>query len=505
MNYLLFKSTANHYYLYSSYLSQFFNIDKIVYNLLELHKQNCNVLDLSLTEFINHKNEKITEEDFQKARKKVSFYINNNVLNDNNLDISLKISPDTIKYQLANNPHIVFETTEQCNLKCLYCGYGDFYNSFDERKNSNMSVEDAKLIINYILEFSVSKYRVNFRNEIDISFYGGEPLLRINFIKEIIMYCKSFENNTLRFNFYMTTNAILLNKYMDYIVENKIGLLLSLDGNKMNHSYRVFPNGNNSFDLVYKNIKTLQETYPFFFKSSKVRFNSVLHNRNSVKEINNFIQTEFGKTPLISELNTVFVSLDKKQELFELYMNLTDSISQSEDYYRNINENDPIQVPDFMEGIHFIFKLLNQVFENYIDLKHNIRYKMAKKPTGTCLPFARKIFITSQGKILPCENVNHIYSFGTVKNGSVNLDFDALSTSYNEIHDRIRKQLCDKCFRSNNYCSQCIYLLDLIPEKLTCFGFMSEKAFANYLSEMISFFENNTKHYKTIIDEITID
>lgn len=82
----------------------------------------------------------------------------------------------------------------------------------------------------------------------------------------------------------MTTNAMLLDKYMDFLQEKEFRLLISLDGNEEGQGYRVDTRGNNSFPRVFHNIKLLQETYPEYFEKH-VRFNAVLHNKNSVESI----------------------------------------------------------------------------------------------------------------------------------------------------------------------------------------------------------------------------
>jgi uncharacterized protein len=51
------------------------------------------------------------------------------------------LNKSDISYQLSNLRQIVFEVTDACNLKCKYCGYGDFYEDYDKRENKNLSVE----------------------------------------------------------------------------------------------------------------------------------------------------------------------------------------------------------------------------------------------------------------------------------------------------------------------------------------------------------------------------
>lgn len=73
----------------------------------------------------------------------------------------------------------------------------------------------------------------------------------------------------------MTTNAILLDRYMDFLAENEFRLLISLDGDEKGQSYRVDTKGKNSFDKVLANIQLLRSKYPSYFEHY-VMFNSVL-------------------------------------------------------------------------------------------------------------------------------------------------------------------------------------------------------------------------------------
>lgn len=103
----------------------------------------------------------------------------------------VKLTSDTIKQQLLNLRQIVFEVTDSCNLKCKYCGYGEFYGSYDKREERNLSFEKAKSLIDYL--FSLWKdSNVDFYNRaLTVSFYGGEPLLNISFIKQIQEYLET--------------------------------------------------------------------------------------------------------------------------------------------------------------------------------------------------------------------------------------------------------------------------------------------------------------------------
>jgi len=102
--------------------------------------------------------------------------------------ISLRITPFMIERQLANMTQLVFEVTENCNLKCKYCGYGEFYGDYDERTDAYMSFEIAKAIVDFLVPYWESEQHVSFKKELDIAFYGGEPLMNMKFIK--VMWSK---------------------------------------------------------------------------------------------------------------------------------------------------------------------------------------------------------------------------------------------------------------------------------------------------------------------------
>lgn len=70
----------------------------------------------------------------------------------------------------------------------------------------------------------------------------------------------------------MTTNAMLLAN-MQIFVTSQIQMLISLDGNKENDSYRVTPKGNPSFDIVMMNLKCVENLYSEWFAT--FRYNAV--------------------------------------------------------------------------------------------------------------------------------------------------------------------------------------------------------------------------------------
>lgn len=223
------------------------------------------------------------------------------------------ISEQQVFNELVNLEQLTFELTDACNLKCKYCGYGDFYNTHDKRENKYLDFKTAKQVIDYLYDIWTKYPGTSNPRKIVFGFYGGEPLLNMKLIQQIIDYLNSLPtiSHTV-FNFNMTTNAILLDRYMDFLAKNEFTLLLSLDGDEFGQSYRVDCQGKNSFHRVIQNIQKLKTHYPDYFKNH-ISFNSVLHDRNNTKSIQEFINKEFGKVSQISELSNFGICESKKK------------------------------------------------------------------------------------------------------------------------------------------------------------------------------------------------
>lgn len=201
-------------------------------------------------------------------KKRYDFWNRYHLLDRCDLNFTADYSSQLLKENLANLRQLLIEVTDGCNLACKYCGYGDLYSNYDKRENKKQSFNNVKALIDYLYRYWNSPSNISYENKISIGFYGGEPLLNFELIKEIIDYVETLQLSSLKFVYNMTTNAVLLNKYMDFLVEHDFHLLLSLDGDKRNDSYRVTKNGSSSFDMVVSNILRLKEKYPDFFESN---------------------------------------------------------------------------------------------------------------------------------------------------------------------------------------------------------------------------------------------
>lgn len=413
------------------------------------------------------------------------------------IDYETTLDESIIEKNIIQARQIVFETTDHCNLKCPYCSLGELY-EFAKTDSKNINTADSLKLLKYI--FNVKPEKTNLM----IGFFGGEPLVNFKFIKLIVDTAKQLnEYKQLKLVFNMTTNATLIHKYIDFIVKNEIRLLISLDGDEKGHSYRVFAKNNeSSFKRVIYNIDIIKNKYPKYFENY-VEFNTVLHDRNSVKDVFKFIYNRYNKIPIIAQLNTEFVNHNKK-ELFEQMFN--SKWKSEEEYQENKSDLWMTAHPKF-EKYRELRKFVHDYSINYYmsNLLYLLYNNVKPIPTGTCSPFSRKIYLNTNSELLPCEKVAHTYQLGKVNN-DVDINIERISQKYKYYYDRIQKK-CVNCY-AGKFCSVCMFTISdldkLEMEDFSCFAFQDEKKFSEKLKRVFSFLEKNPIELFEITDNLMI-
>ena len=411
-----------------------------------------------------------------------------------------KISHLDIEYSLANLKQLVFEVTDACNLRCKYCAYADLYEGYDQRENLKLPFQKAKLIIDYLYEYWEKRYCIEVNDPITIGFYGGEPLLNVPFIQQVINYIESLNPIGKKFHYNMTTNAILLDRYMDFLAENEFRLLISLDGDEKGQSYRVDTKGKNSFDKVLANIQLLRSKYPSYFEHY-VMFNSVLHNRNEVESTYRFIKDKFGKEPMISPLNNSGVRKDKLQEFYQAYQNVATSIQKANNCEALKNELF-IKSPETGALVNYIYHHTGNVFNDYNDLLLG-REGSSFPPSGTCIPFSKKMFITVKGRIVQCEKIDHEFALGQITNKKVELNLEQAARQHNKYTFRYMNQ-CKTC-AAKQLCTQCVYQIDDIHDKTSkCYSYYSATQHEKQKEYYMDHLDKHPELYNRILKEVVV-
>ncbi len=147
---------------------------------------------------------------------------------------------------------LCLHVSHDCNLRCRYCfaSTGDFGTGH----RMTMNLETAKKAIDWVVAKSGK------RRNIEIDFFGGEPLMALDTVKQTVRYARSLEEKHDKvFRFTITTNGILLDdETIDYINREMSNVVLSLDGRQeINDKMRPTANGKGSYDIIVPKFQKL--------------------------------------------------------------------------------------------------------------------------------------------------------------------------------------------------------------------------------------------------------
>ena len=131
-----------------------------------------------------------------------------------------------------------------CNLNCSYCfaSQGKYHG-----ERALMSFEVGKRALDFLIENSGT------RRNLEVDFFGGEPLMNFDVVKKLVEYARSIEKEKGKnFRFTLTTNGVLVDDdVIDFANKEMSNVVLSLDGRKEVHNrYRVDYQGRGSYDTI---------------------------------------------------------------------------------------------------------------------------------------------------------------------------------------------------------------------------------------------------------------
>lgn len=307
---------------------------------------------------------------------------------------------DNLENLLENNiHHMVLQVTQSCNLTCSYCPYANNTNGELQRNHANkhMNFDIAKKAIDYLIDHSSNE------NELTISFYGGEPLIKFDLIKSIVSYVKKVAIGK-RIEFNMTTNGTLMNdEIIDYLVDNSFEVFFSIDGpSKIHDVNRKNRDGSGSFNVAFSNLKKMIEKYGDE-DLHHVSINMVFDPNNNFDDV-----LELFGDPIFSRNINVLASMADDLQLEK-------SIVATSDYLQKINYLYFLGALDFLKIVKglSIPSFVRSAFaysEKTCTLMRDTTKELPEygAPGGPCVPGVRRIFVTADGTFYPCEKVNEM-------------------------------------------------------------------------------------------------
>ena len=485
------KTLNNNYYLIDPINRTFFPLP-ILFNYL-MNQKGINTFDNSFGILTNNLREKgylISKQRIKLLKRQLEFFKFNFLGKDikNKVEYTRLLNDLLIEDNLKNTKQVIFEVTDKCNLDCTYCCYGPIYTNYDKREGNIIDFSIIKTTIDYYIK--VWKERACIPNEhINISFYGGEPLLAIKTIKKTVKYLEEIDLPTDFFIFSLTTNGLLLKKCAAFLVEKKFQILVSLDGDAECNEYRKNHVGVNSFPTIRKNLEFIETNFPEYFKNC-IRFSSILHNKNSLKKIDDFFRSENLTAPSIGELSTSNVKNHISfSELYRSFNCEVDSISKLKDFYSSSLAS--------ADSLSFFRKYCTKYYENFYALLNSNQTKIIV-PTSTCLPLSLRIYISINGKIFSCEKIGHKYSVGFVNSETgISLELSKAIEDFNKLVSTYKLQ-CEKCYIRFD-CKICAFKEGDLSSGQQCKEFKSDKEFIALISLFLSIIEEYTGLYHKAI------
>ena len=334
---------------------------------------------------------------------------------------------------------IVLQVTQNCNLRCSYCAYsGSYFNR--THTNKRMRVETALRAVDFFLERSSGV------EEVTIGFYGGEPVLEFDLIKQVIDHVeKHYPSRKVRYNF--TTNLTLFtDEVIDYVLEKNIQIMISIDGPQpVQDKYRTFVNGKGSFATVTANARRIRERDPDYYKTCFT--NTVASPGEDYESIREFLD----HSELFGPLHSSFTQVNE--------VGLKEAVTYGDEYYRMVRR-EKFKMLLFTLG-EIDSSQASRIFaQDRATLLHTNRELMgggtlhSRKghPGGPCVPGLHRFFVDVDGNFYPCERITEDAAF-QVGNLDTGFDLEKVEKIINV--GRCTKEECLTCW-AFLHCGTCV-------------------------------------------------
>lgn len=352
-----------------------------------------------------------------------------------------------------NLTQLILEVTQRCNFRCKYCIYNSTYDGNHDFSSSDMNWNTAKQAIDYLFDHS-SK-----RENIYLTFYGGEPLLKFDLIKQCTAYAQQqaeLKGRNLYFN--LTTNLSLMTEEIAnyFAAIPHFSLAVSIDGPAECNAARVYANGSETFPDVERGLHLICHAFNKVGKSLTI--SSVLtppYDFEKLDRMNKYIE-DFPEMPKDSSVVITYPSA---------------GTYDSDAYVKTINNNprywdlgafDPLAKWQLTQAIRNSLSwdhTNNLYFRTLIEAMTRIKNRFASSEpalrTGIieacCVPAVRKLYVHTDGELSICERIGSSPSVGTISTG---VNKEVVLKKYIDDYLTASKPLCENCW-AYNICPMC--------------------------------------------------
>lgn len=389
------------------------SVDEVAYDIIKLYDEKSDDIYGQMAKL----HPEVSKEDIDETLADINELIEEGKLFSE--DIFEDLAPMMKKKQSVLKA-ICLHVAHDCNMDCEYCfaGKGEY-----QGEKGLMSFETGKKAIDFLIENSPG------RKNLEVDFFGGEPLLNWEVCKDLVKYARSIEKKyDKNFRFTLTTNGILVDDdVIDFTNKEMSNVVLSLDGKKeTNDKMRHTKNGKGTYDLIidkFKKFADARDQKDYYMRGTYTKYNL-----NFADDIIHMADMGFKEL----SMEPVVTSPDMPYAL-------------SEDNLETLKNNYDILAREMIkrekEGNGFNFYHFN------IDLTGG---PCISKRVSGCGVGTEYVAITPQGEIYPCHQFvgDEKYLMGTLDEGIIN---DGVCDEFENCNVYSHKE-CKDCF-AKLYCS----------------------------------------------------
>lgn len=390
---------------------------------------SINILDDAAYELLTHFNSPFS---YEQALEKLEGRYSEECIKETCEEINLLIekgslfSPEMDRSNIVGNSlkdngikALCLHVAHDCNLMCEYCFASK--GSYKVAKNL-MSPEVACKAVDFLINNSGK------RKNVEIDFFGGEPLLNFDVVKKTVEYGRKVQRNTGKeIHFTITTNGVLLDdEKIKYINENMDNVVISLDGRKEVHdAIRYDAAGNGTYDRILKNaLKLIKHREG---KSYFVRGTFTSRNLDFSKDVFHLADLGFSEIsiePVVGKGEEFHIHKENLPAILAEYERL------AFDYITRIKEGKPFRF------YHFNINLYDG--------------PCLYKRITSCGAGTEYFAVTPEGDLYPCHQFvgQTEFRMGTLNSGIENI---TLKDRFGE-SDIFTKEECRNCW-AKLYCS----------------------------------------------------
>ena len=307
-----------------------------------------------------------------------------------------------------------------CNLNCEYCfaAQGKYHG-----ERALMSFEVGKRALDFLVENSGT------RHNLEVDFFGGEPLMNFDVVKRLVEYARSIENEKGKhFRFTLTTNGMLIDDdVIDFANREMDNVVLSLDGRReVNDRFRKTAGGQGSFDVIvpkFQKFVKARGDKSYYMRGTFTHFNP-----DFTKDIQTMLDLGFNELsmePVVCPPADAYALTEEdKQTVLKEYEKLADMMLERE-----------------KQGKPFTF------YHYMLDLEGG---PCIYKRISGCGSGTEYLAVTPTGELYPCHQFvgNKDYLMGDIWQGVTRTD---TRDKFKRCNAYSRKE-CDDCW-ARLYCS----------------------------------------------------